>query len=139
MKGVIIAVDFDGTMVDHRYPDVGTPVPGAILAVRALQAQGAKIILLTMRSGTYLDDAVEYMTAAGITLWGVNENPEQISWTESPKVFAHLYIDDAAVGCPLRPSMRMGGRDMVDWSRVEYKIAAWQKVRMDRKKAEKGR
>jgi len=130
---LIIAIDFDGTIVDHRFPDIGMPVPGAIEWMKRFQAAGAKLILFTMRSDLrseamsdeghkadrpYLTEAVEYCRAHGVEFWGVNENPEQGSWTLSPKPYAHVYIDDAAFGCPLRESPRMGGRPMVDWSAV---------------------
>lgn len=101
---MIIAVDFDGTVVDHRYPDVGGDVPGAVDALKALVAVGAKLVLNTMRSDEPLADAVRWFEERGIPLFGVNRNPEQDSWTKSPKVYAHHYVDDAAIGCPLRGS-----------------------------------
>ena len=62
--------------------------------------QGHKIILWTMRSGDTLQAAVDYLTAAGIELYGINMNPDQ-HWSTSPKAYCHVYIDDAALGCPL--------------------------------------
>ncbi len=100
-----IGLDFDGTVVDHRYPEIGEPVPGAVKWLKRLQQCGAKIILFTMRSnsdeGNYLRDAVRYLEENGIQLYGVNMNPDQAEWTSSPKVYAHVYIDDSAFGCPL--------------------------------------
>ena len=120
----IIAVDFDGTCVDHRYPDVGEDVPDAVESLRSFVAAGAKLILWTMRSEDREDethplwDAEAWFADRDIPLAGANRNPEQFSWTTSPKVYAHLYIDDAAFGCPLRENPRMGGRPFVDWSIV---------------------
>lgn len=113
----IIAVDFDGTIVEHKYPAIGDPVPGAIAALRRFVKAGAKLILWTMRGGKYLEEAVEYCKKAHIELWAVNHNPEQDAWTASPKAYAHLYIDDAALGCPLtrHPS---GESSVVDWKKV---------------------
>jgi hypothetical protein len=120
----MIAVDFDGTLAEHRYPDIGAEVPGAVRWCKAFQAAGAKLILWTMRSGGEVRDkegfdplaaAVEWCRARGLEFWGVNENPEQRSWTESPKAYAHIYIDDAAAGCPIRESPRAGARPFVDW------------------------
>lgn len=113
-KGPIVAVDFDGTIVDHRYPDIGSPVPMACECLRDLVKAGWRVILWTMRSGSQLDEAVAYLRSHGVTLWGVNENPDQKGWTESPKVYANYYVDDAAVGCPLA---RIDGfsRLAVDW------------------------
>ena len=125
----IIAVDFDGTIVEHRYPDIGRPVPGAIEALLEFQGLGARLILWTMRSdgqrdGDVLTLAVEWCRKRGLEFWGVNQNPEQ-SWSRSPKAYAHRYIDDAAVGCPLRPSLTAGARDMVDWERVREDVLRW--------------
>lgn len=115
-----IAVDFDGTIVEHRYPDIGAPVPGAVRWLKQFIEAGAKVILWTMRSdneshGPTLTQAVEYCRNNGIELFGVNNNPTQSTWTQSPKAYAHLYIDDAAYGCPLLESPRVGGRPFVDW------------------------
>lgn len=122
-----IAVDFDGTIVDHRYPDIGAPVPGAVEWLKKFTDAGAKLILFTMRSdstvsGNVLTHAVDYCKKQGIELYGVNENPDQFRWTLSPKVYANVYIDDAALGCPLRENPRMGGRPFVDWDVVGPKL-----------------
>lgn len=114
MKNVIIAVDFDGTIADHRYPDIGPEIPGAFKYLKCFQDAGAKLILYTMRSDVYLDQAVEFCKIRGITFWGINENPEQKEWTSSPKVYAHRYIDDAAAGISLR-QQAWAQRPYVDW------------------------
>lgn len=112
---MIIAVDFDGTCVTHKYPELGEEI-GAAPVLRRLAALGHKLILYTMRSGEALLPAMDWFSAHGIALHGCNSNPEQQSWTESPKVFAHMYIDDAALGCPLiYPAT---GRPYVDWDEV---------------------
>lgn len=113
----IIAVDFDGTCVEHEYPHIGLDVEGAVETLRALNKEGHRIILNTMRSGEKLEAAVKWFKERKIELWGVNKNPEQGEWTSSPKVYAHLYIDDAALGCPI---MFIDGvrRHVVDWSKV---------------------
>lgn len=113
-----IAVDFDGTIVEHKYPYIGRKVPNAITWLRQWQFHGAQIILFTMRAGVELDAAVEYLEANGIKLWGINTDPDQTGWTASPKAYAELYIDDAAFGCPLKESSEMGARPFVDWSIV---------------------
>ncbi len=103
---MFICVDFDGTMVDHRYPEIGKPVPKAVKWLKRLQKYVAKIILFTMRSDSpehpgLLSDAVAYMEENGIALYGVNRNPEQDQWTSSPKAYGNVYVDDSAIGCPL--------------------------------------
>lgn len=100
MVNNIIAVDFDGTIVAHAYPNIGREVPNAIRVLKKLQEQGTQLILWTMRSGDRLDEAVRYCEEKGITFWGVNQNPAQSEWTDSPKAYASIYIDDAALGCP---------------------------------------
>ena len=113
-----IAVDFDGTVVQHEYPAIGGLVPLAIPTIKKWMEAGHKIILNTMRSGKELDDAVSFLMKQGITLYGVNRNPTQDRWTKSPKVYAHIYVDDAAYGCPLiHPED--GGRPYVDWSKIK--------------------
>lgn len=108
-----IAIDFDGTMVERDYPRIGRANPGAFEYVKLFQKYGAKIILYTMRDGTELADAVSLCEARGITLHGVNANPSQRQPTQSPKVWANLYIDDLAVGCPTRKASN--GTVMADW------------------------
>jgi len=115
----IIAVDFDGTIVRHAYPHIGEELYLASTVLLALQAEGHRLILWTIRSGVELEAAVKFCEAKGITFWGVNSNNEQTAWSDSRKVYAHLYIDDAALGCPgTRPAK--DARLEVDWSKVLY-------------------
>lgn len=116
-KPIYIAIDFDGTIVEHQYPDIGPEAPGAIEWMKRFIEAGARLILFTMRSGDTLYEAVEFCQRAGVTFFGVNENPNQIIWTISPKPYAQVYIDDHGVGIPLRASMTVE-RQCVDWSRV---------------------
>ena len=60
----------------------------------------------------------ELMKENGIELYGANKNPTQKRWTNSPKVYAHLYIDDAALGCPLKMDLSISDRPFVDWEAV---------------------
>ena len=109
-----IAVDFDGTCVTHDYPEVGKDI-GAAPVLRALRERGHHIILNTMRCGQELEDAKMWFAYNGITLFGVNHNPTQSGWTTSPKVYAQLYIDDAAMGCFLCYDPELSNRPYVDW------------------------
>lgn len=114
----IIAVDFDGTCVDHRYPDVGADAPQAVKVLQVLSGvMGVKLILWTMRSGDKLADAAAWFSAREIPLFGINCNPEQLTWTSSPKAYAQLYIDDAAFGAPLIEPASFH-RPCVDWDAV---------------------
>lgn len=112
-----IAIDFDGTCVEHDYPSVGLDVEGAVDTLRALNKKGHRLILYTMRSGAKLDAALRWFKERGIELWAVNENPEQKSWTESVKVYAHYYIDDSALGCPIR-FIDGAQRPVIDWVKM---------------------
>ena len=102
---MIFNIDFDGTTVNHCYPEVGEDVPDAVYVLQQLTLLGHQLILWTMRSdtpeGNFLQDAVNWYAVRGIPLFGVNENPEQHTWTTSPKAYAHKTIDDNNVGCPL--------------------------------------
>lgn len=101
MRAPVIAVDFDGTLVIHRYPDIGEEVPDAVYWCKRWVDAGARLILYTIRDGFHLEAAVEWCQDRGIELWGENENPDQASWSQSRKVYAHVYVDDAAACAPL--------------------------------------
>ena len=101
VTGMVIAVDFDGTVVTHEYPHIGRDA-GAVPVLKELIANGNRLILYTMRSGRLLDAATRWFDERGISLYAVNGNPEQKEWSASPKVYANLYIDDSSLGCPLR-------------------------------------
>lgn len=132
---MIIAVDFDGTCVTHEFPEVGKDI-GAVPVLKELVKKGHKIILYTMRShpdennqartlsggiisNDVLQDAIDWFKENEIPLWGINENPKQKEWTSSPKVYANIYIDDAALGTPLIYA-KEGElyRPYVDWNRM---------------------
>lgn len=113
-----IAIDFDGTVVKHRYPDVGEDAPMAVEIIKKLIEFDHKIILYTMRSGKELEDAVNWYKERDIPLFGINDNINQYEWTDSRKVWAHIYIDDAALGCPLSFD-KDSHRKYVNWKIVD--------------------
>jgi len=113
-----IAIDFDGTCVTHEYPYIGKDI-GAVPALKMLVSKGHLLILNTMRSGEELQDAVNWFEKNDVPLYGINKDPEQEKWTSSPKVYANLYIDDAALGCPLRIDKTLSDRPFVDWEKVK--------------------
>lgn len=112
-----IAIDFDGTCVTHDYPRIGKDI-NAVNVLKNLVTNGHKLILNTMRSGKELKEAINWFKENDIELYGANENPTQKRWTKSPKVYAHLYIDDAALGCPLKMDLSISDRPFVDWEAV---------------------
>ncbi len=114
---MFISIDFDGTVVDHCFPEIGRPAPGALYWLRAWQEAGAKLILFTVRSGDRLAPAVDFLESEGIGFYGINANPSQFSYSRSPKVRADFYIDDRGFGCP---TVHPEGfhNPCVDWSIV---------------------
>lgn len=114
-----IIIDFDGTCVTHDYPRVGKDI-GAVPVLKKLVSNGHNLILFTMRSDiNYLSDAVNWFKENEIPLYGINNNPTQKSWTNSPKAYGELIIDDAALGCPLIFNPKISSRPFVDWKKVE--------------------
>ena len=112
---MIIAVDFDGTVVKHAYPKIGEDI-GAVPVLKEFVRQGHQIVLNTMRSGQLLDEAAQWFADNGIQLAGKNFCPGQATWTTSPKVYAQVYIDDAALGAPT--IMDEKGNIFIDWRTV---------------------
>lgn len=134
-----ICIDFDGTCVTHEFPKVGKDI-GAVSVLNKIVDAGHNLILFTMRSdiekvtsndygihkqaGEYLTDAVNWFIDNNIPLHGVNVNPTQHTWTKSPKAYGQLYIDDAALGCPLLYNPEISNRPFVDWIKVEEMLKA---------------
>lgn len=118
-----IGIDFDGTLCDHRFPEIGPECPEAFFWLKRFQELGGRLILFTMRSDDserdrwVLADAVMWCRRKGIEFYGVNWNPDQEDWSSSPKAYANVYIDDAAFGCPLTQPEGFY-RKCVDWSLV---------------------
>ncbi len=138
-----IAIDFDGTCVKHEFPNVGEDI-GAAPVLKRLVNEGHNLILYTMRSnctdnngaskefpevtnGNFLDDAIDWFKRNDIPLYAIQTNPQQKEWTTSPKCYAQLYIDDAALGAPLRldkdPDIEES-RPYIDWQSVEMILEA---------------
>ena len=75
---MIIAVDFDGTIVEHEYPKIGRPIPFAIDTLLSLQKDGHILILWTVRDGDLLQEAIDYCSKRGLTFYAANKNyPEE--------------------------------------------------------------
>ncbi len=97
---MIIAVDFDGTIVEHRFPAIGKERLFAFETLKALQRNGHLLILWTFRSGKLLDEAVEYCRKNGIEFYAVNSSYPEEEYTDeiSRKVNADIFIDDRNFG-----------------------------------------
>lgn len=128
-----IGIDFDGTCVTHEFPEIGRDI-GAVPVLKKLVEAGHQLILFTMRCDLkkpvlpskeikgsepryYLSEAVKWFSDNGIPLYGANHNPDQYTWTTSPKPYCHIYIDDAALGVPL--VIGDHERPYVNWKEAE--------------------
>ncbi|MGQ9619794.1 MAG: BT0820 family HAD-type phosphatase [Bacteroidales bacterium] len=98
---VKIAIDFDGTIVEHAYPGIGKEKLFAFSTLKELEKRGAKLILWTFRTGKELEEAVEFCRQHGIEFYAVNKNyPEEVfdESTVSRKIDVDIYIDDKNLG-----------------------------------------
>ena len=98
---MVIAVDFDGTIVEHRYPQIGKPKRYAFKVLRELQRKGHKLILWTYRTGELLEEAIEFCRKNGVEFWAVNASYPGEEYKEgetSRKILADVYIDDRNFG-----------------------------------------
>jgi len=97
---MIIAIDFDGTIVEHRYPAIGRTRPLAFKVLKALQERNHRLILWTYRSGQKLEEAVKFCLMHGIEFYAINKNFPEEEWYEddSRKILADMYIDDRNIG-----------------------------------------
>jgi len=104
-----IAVDFDGTIVDHRFPKIGNPKPFAFDALKALNAEGHQLILWSNREGQHLQEAIDFCKKNGLEFYSVNSDYPDASWSGSGvsrKLMADVYIDDKNLG------------GLPDWSKI---------------------
>jgi hypothetical protein len=92
---MIIAVDFDGTIAEHEYPNIGSIKKGAKETINKWYDAGHKIIIWTCRGGKEAKEASQFLKENGIKFHTINENADPSDdFNPYPKVFAHLYIDD---------------------------------------------
>ncbi len=96
----VIAVDFDGTIVEHAYPKIGKEMLFAFTTLKALKKKGHKLILWTFRDGDTLREAVEYCRQNGVEFYAVNKSypEEEFDLSISRKINADIFIDDRNVG-----------------------------------------
>lgn len=146
IKGTFI-IDFDGTCVEHDYPRIGNEI-GAAKVLKKLVRDGNQVIVSTMRgskqplrqiqelhremveTGNYelfaafsdgsLEEALNWFMHHDIVLYGIQTNPTQFTWTNSPKPYGNVIIDDISYGIPL--VMPEGKRPYVDWSMIEQML-----------------
>ena len=96
-----IAVDFDGTIVEHAYPKIGKEMAFAFATLKELKKQGHDIVLWTYRHGKELDEAVEFCHANGLDFFAINNSDPEERFDPnimSRKIDADIFIDDRNVG-----------------------------------------
>ncbi|MBO7724794.1 MAG: hypothetical protein J6S20_05005 [Paludibacteraceae bacterium] len=94
-----IAVDFDGTIVQHAYPSIGKEIPFAIETLKRLQKEEHHLLILwTVRTGKFLDEAVEFCKSKGLEFYAVNQNNPDEEDSKGKKIIADVYIDDRSLG-----------------------------------------
>ena len=131
VTNMIIAVDFDGTIVEHKYPSIGEELPFAVSTLRMLADQQHRLILWTVRRGRLLEEAVEWCRKRGLEFYAVNKNfPEEVLENNDcfGKINADIFIDDRNLG------------GIPDWG-VIYKMISenkeWRDVYANQSSAEK--
>jgi hydroxymethylpyrimidine pyrophosphatase-like HAD family hydrolase len=97
---LIVAIDFDGTIVEDAYPKIGKPKLFAFETLKRLQEDGHRLILWTYRCGKKLDEALAFCEENGIHFYAVNKSfpEEEFDTTQSRKIYADLFIDDRNLG-----------------------------------------
>lgn len=124
-----IQLDFDGTVVEHAYPEIGLPNPGAIEVILKLQKKGHKIILNTMRANFkngLLNEAILYLQNNGFTFLDSEINKakvEPVEWNMTSADSDVIFIDDIAKDIPLTKAKNVNGY-MVDWIELERQLIA---------------
>ncbi len=97
-----IAVDFDGTIVKHRYPDIGEEIPFAVDTLKALQQRHHKLILWSVREGELLDEAVDWCRKRGLEFYAINRDYPEETTDNNPhfsrKLKVDVFIDDRNLG-----------------------------------------
>ena len=124
-----IAVDFDGTIVEHAYPKIGAERPFAIDTLRKLSSEGHKIILWSVREGQLLEDAVNFCKERGLEFYAVNSDSQDgalFKKAETRKVRADVYIDDRNLG------------GIPEWDEIYEMITGIRAERRKKKKKKKG-
>jgi hypothetical protein len=126
IKSLVLAVDFDGTVVEDRYPEIGRPLPFAIETLKQLHQDGHRLVLWTYRHGRPLREAVDFMEGHGVPLYAVNMSfpgEEADLKGYSRKIHADLFIDDRNVG------------GFPGWGEVYQMISMQQMPKLDAKRS----
>lgn len=123
-KSLTIAVDFDGTIVDNKFPGIGKPKLFAVETLKKLQEEGHLLILWTYRSGKHLEAAVEFCKDKGLEFYAVNKSypEEDFDDTISRKILADIFIDDRNIG------------GLLGWGEIYHKLTSNRPLQQSTKK-----
>lgn len=140
---MVIAVDFDGTIVEHKYPAIGRELPFATETLRMLIRDRHKLILWSVREGRLLDEAVEWCRERGVEFYAVNRDyPEESREHDSfsRKLKADLFIDDRNIGgLPDWGTIYQMVRDHSTWEEVlEQRNSSFEKTEAPKRKKKWG-
>ena len=99
-KHLIIAIDFDGTIVEDAYPKIGKPIIFAFETMKKLQSEGHRLILWTYRSDIKLQEAVDFCKQQGLEFYAINKSypEEEFDGKISRKINAAFFVDDRNIG-----------------------------------------
>ena len=99
-KHLIIAIDFDGTIVEDAYPKIGKPMIFAFETMRKLQSEGHRLILWTYRTEKKLKEAVDFCKQQGLEFYAINKSypEEEFDGKISRKIHATFFVDDRNIG-----------------------------------------
>jgi len=99
-NSLIIAIDFDGTIVENAYPDIGKEMLFAFDTMKKMQSEGHRLILWTYRKGRRLQESIDFCKKRGIEFYAVNSSypEEEFDGKISRKIHADLFIDDRNIG-----------------------------------------
>ena len=140
---MVIAVDFDGTIVEHKYPAIGRELPFATETLRMLIRDRHKLILWSVREGRLLDEAVEWCRERGVEFYAVNRDyPEESREHDSfsRKLKADLFIDDRNIGgLPDWDTIYQMVRDRSTWEEVlEQRNSSFEQTEAPKRKKKWG-
>lgn len=99
-NSLTLAVDFDGTIVENRFPEIGKPILFAFESLRKLQEEGHRLILWTYRTGNRLEEAVKFCEKNGLKFYAINKSYPEEEYDDaiSRKILADIFIDDRNIG-----------------------------------------
>ena len=128
---MVISIDFDGTVVEHRYPQIGEEKPHATETLKKLIADGHKLVMWTVREGKLLDEAVQWCRDRGVEFAAINETLREDTNEHSHntrKIDADIYVDDCNIG------------GLFEWDTVYHMIhdnlSYYQIIREEKRKAQ---